>query len=114
MLCGNAVADCLSREASMRPDCTRALLLAPQFVARSLRAAAQGVGGIGGNRDVVTEKRGAFQFLHLVPGTYSVKAELAGFHAHVARPECRWRSAAERARRVERLRLRHAAFSVGD
>ena len=71
-----------------------------------LRASAQGVGGIGGtitdssgavlpgatvalsnpgtiggNQETVTDGRGAFQFLRLVPGTYAVKAELAGFRA---------------------------------
>ncbi|HEV8346309.1 MAG TPA: TonB-dependent receptor [Vicinamibacterales bacterium] len=71
-----------------------------------LRASAQGVGGIGGtitdssgavlpgatvalsnpgtiggNQETVTDGRGAFQFLRLVPGTYAVKAELGGFRA---------------------------------
>src|SRR4029077_13704569 len=36
-------------------------------------------GTIGGNQETVTDGRGAFQFLRLVPGTYAVKAELAGF-----------------------------------
>jgi hypothetical protein len=69
------------------------------------QAAAQGVGGIGGtiadksgavlpgatvtlssprgtigsNQVAVTDERGTFQFSRLVPGSYSVKAELAGF-----------------------------------
>jgi hypothetical protein len=38
-------------------------------------------GTIGGNQETTTDARGAFQFLRLVPGTYSVKAELAGFRA---------------------------------
>jgi len=36
-------------------------------------------GTIGGNREVLTDERGAFQFLRLIPGTYSVKATLQGF-----------------------------------
>jgi len=36
-------------------------------------------GTVGGNRDTVTDERGAYQFLRLVPGTYAVKAELQGF-----------------------------------
>ena len=36
-------------------------------------------GTIGGNQSAVTDDRGAFQFLRLVPGTYTVKAELTGF-----------------------------------
>ena len=36
-------------------------------------------GTIGGNQQTTTDGRGAFQFLRLVPGTYGVKAELAGF-----------------------------------
>ena len=36
-------------------------------------------GTLGGNREVLTDERGAFQFLRLVPGTYSVKASLQGF-----------------------------------
>ena len=38
-------------------------------------------GVIGGNQQTVTDARGSYQFLRLVPGTYSVKAELAGFKA---------------------------------
>jgi hypothetical protein len=38
-------------------------------------------GSIGGNQDAATDARGAFQFLRLVPGTYTVKAELAGFRS---------------------------------
>src|SRR5882672_4452680 len=40
-------------------------------------------GTIGGNQETVTDGRGAFQFLRLVPGTYAVKAELAGFRATI-------------------------------
>lgn len=40
-------------------------------------------GTIGGNRVGVTDARGAFQFLRLVPGRYRVKAELAGFQSVV-------------------------------
>jgi hypothetical protein len=36
-------------------------------------------GTVGGNREVFTDERGAYQFLRLVPGTYSVKASLQGF-----------------------------------
>src|SRR5215813_1173958 len=37
------------------------------------------LGTIGGNQATVTDERGAFQFLRLVPGTYTVRAELQGF-----------------------------------
>jgi hypothetical protein len=36
-------------------------------------------GTVGGNQQVVTDARGAYQFNRLVPGTYGVKAELQGF-----------------------------------
>src|SRR5262245_54765536 len=36
-------------------------------------------GTVGGNQEVSTDERGAYQFLRLVPGTYSVKAVLQGF-----------------------------------
>src|SRR4051794_11554187 len=36
-------------------------------------------GTIGSNQSAVTDDRGTFQFTRLVPGTYSVKAELPGF-----------------------------------
>jgi hypothetical protein len=36
-------------------------------------------GTVGGNQETVTDQRGAFQFLRLVPGTYRVHAELSGF-----------------------------------
>jgi len=36
-------------------------------------------GVIGGNQEAVTTERGTYQFTRLVPGTYSVKAELSGF-----------------------------------
>ena len=36
-------------------------------------------GLIGGNQETVTDERGAYQFTRLVPGTYSVTAELSGF-----------------------------------
>jgi hypothetical protein len=39
-------------------------------------------GTVGGNREVLTDERGAFQFLRLVPGTYSVKASLQGFRPY--------------------------------
>ncbi len=37
------------------------------------------LGSIGGNQAAVTDERGAFQFIRLVPGTYNVRAELQGF-----------------------------------
>ena len=37
------------------------------------------LGTIGGNQTTVTDDRGAFQFVRLVPGTYTVRAELSGF-----------------------------------
>src|SRR5713101_7398443 len=40
-------------------------------------------GTIGGNQEAVTDARGAFQFIRLVPETYSVKAELPGFRPAV-------------------------------
>ena len=40
-------------------------------------------GTIGGNQVAVTDARGAYQFLRLVPGRYSVKAELVGFQSLV-------------------------------
>src|SRR5438093_8444961 len=40
-------------------------------------------GTIGGNQQGVTDARGAYQFTRLVPGRYSVKAELAGFRPAV-------------------------------
>lgn len=39
---------------------------------------AQG-GTLGGSQDTVSDARGAYQFLRLVPGTYTVKAQLSGF-----------------------------------
>jgi hypothetical protein len=36
-------------------------------------------GVIGGNQQAITNERGGFQFPRLVPGQYSVRAELAGF-----------------------------------
>lgn len=36
-------------------------------------------GTIGANQQTITDERGAYQFLRLVPGTYIVKAELQGF-----------------------------------
>src|SRR5207237_8006666 len=38
-------------------------------------------GSIGGNQEAVADPRGAFQFLRLVPGTYTVKAEIEGFRS---------------------------------
>ena len=40
-------------------------------------------GAIGGSQVAVTDTRGAYQFLRLVPGRYSVKAELVGFQSVV-------------------------------
>ena len=37
------------------------------------------LGSLGGNQTTVTDERGAFQFVRLVPGTYTVRAELSGF-----------------------------------
>lgn len=42
-----------------------------------------GQGVIGGEQTGVTEARGAYQFTRLVPGSYSVKAELPGFSTAV-------------------------------
>jgi hypothetical protein len=39
---------------------------------------AQG-GTLGGSQETISDTRGAYQFLRLVPGTYIVKAQLAGF-----------------------------------
>lgn len=39
-------------------------------------------GTVGGNREVFTDERGAYQFVRLVPGTYSVKAVLQGFRPY--------------------------------
>jgi hypothetical protein len=36
-------------------------------------------GSVGGNQETVSDARGAYQFLRLVPGTYSVKATMQGF-----------------------------------
>jgi hypothetical protein len=36
-------------------------------------------GSVGGNQEAITDERGAYQFTGLVPGTYGVRAELAGF-----------------------------------
>src|SRR6185436_1040545 len=41
---------------------------------------AQG-GTLGGTQETVSDARGAYQFLRLVPGTYIVKASLAGFRS---------------------------------
>ena len=38
---------------------------------------------IGGNQEAVTDARGTFQFIRLVPGVYTVKADLAGFRSAV-------------------------------
>jgi carboxypeptidase family protein len=40
-------------------------------------------GTIGGNQEAVTDARGAYQFTRLVPGSYSVKAQLGGFRPTV-------------------------------
>jgi hypothetical protein len=40
-------------------------------------------GSIGGNQETVADARGAFQFIRLVPGTYTVKGELEGFRTAV-------------------------------
>ena len=36
-------------------------------------------GTVGGSQETVSDARGAYQFLRLVPGPYSVKAQLQGF-----------------------------------
>ena len=36
-------------------------------------------GTVGGSQERITDERGAFQFLRLVPGSYSVRAQLPGF-----------------------------------
>src|SRR5215203_5550152 len=40
-------------------------------------------GTIGSNQTSVSDERGGFQFTRLVPGSYSVKAELPGFGAAI-------------------------------
>ena len=40
-------------------------------------------GSIGGNQESVSDARGTFQFIRLVPGVYTVKADLAGFRPAV-------------------------------
>jgi Carboxypeptidase regulatory-like domain len=40
-------------------------------------------GSIGGNQETVSDGRGAFQFIRLVPGVYTVKGDLAGFRSAV-------------------------------
>src|SRR5262245_32466926 len=40
-------------------------------------------GVIGGDQETVSDGTGAYQFVRLIPGTYSVKAELQGFRAVV-------------------------------
>src|SRR5438128_3818742 len=40
-------------------------------------------GTIGGNQTTVSDAQGAYQFTRLVPGRYSVKAELQGFRATI-------------------------------
>ena len=41
-------------------------------------SSAQG-GTLGGNQETVSDSRGSYQFLRLVPGTYTVRAQLSGF-----------------------------------
>src|SRR4051812_6138083 len=36
-------------------------------------------GTVGGSQESVADERGTYQFLRLVPGTYRVRAQLAGF-----------------------------------
>src|SRR4029450_5765147 len=38
-------------------------------------------GTVGGSQETVSDSRGAYQFLRLVPGTYSVRAQLQGFRS---------------------------------
>src|SRR5215207_11422027 len=40
-------------------------------------------GSIGGNQETVSDARGTFQFIRLVPGVYTVKGDLAGFRPAV-------------------------------
>ena len=40
-------------------------------------------GTVGGNQQTVTDERGAYQFIRLVPGNYGVRAELPGFRSTV-------------------------------
>ena len=42
-------------------------------------ALASAQGTIGGNQQAISDARGEYQFIRLVPGTYSVQAELQGF-----------------------------------
>src|SRR2546422_4337695 len=100
----------ISRRTAMsaRPFLRRSLFAIVLWASMVLAASAQGVGAIGGtitdssgavlpgasvtlsnpgtiggNQETVADGRGAFQFLRLVPGTYAVKAELAGFRATI-------------------------------
>ena len=91
----------------MSIDCflSRAWVVVAIVMSSALPAMAQGVGGIsgtvmdasgavlpgatvtlsssqgtvGGSQERITDERGAFQFLRLVPGSYSVRAQLPGF-----------------------------------
>ena len=40
-------------------------------------------GVIGGDQEVLTDARGTYQFIRLVPGTYTVTARLIGFSTRV-------------------------------
>src|SRR5690349_1199774 len=87
---------------------SRAFLLIVASLVWSIPAAAQGVGGIGGtvmdssgavlpgvtltltsaqggtlgaNREAVSDERGNYQFVRVVPGTYVVRGQMQGFRS---------------------------------
>src|SRR2546428_8218190 len=90
---------------SSREFLRRSLFVVSVWLCSALPAAAQGVGSIGGtvmdttgavlpgatvtlssaqstvgsNQETISDARGAYQFLRLVPGTYIVKATMPGF-----------------------------------
>src|SRR5215216_3000480 len=41
-------------------------------------SSAQG-GTLGANQEAVSDQRGNYQFVHVVPGTYTVRAQMQGF-----------------------------------
>ncbi len=56
---------------------------ASEAVLPGVTVALSNPGTIGGNQEVVTDDRGAYQFTRLVPGRYSVRATLTGFRPAV-------------------------------
>lgn len=89
----------------VRPLVTGGILVAALFLGAALPALAQGVGeirgtvmdtsgavlpgatvtltndqgAVGGNQEAVSDERGTYAFVRLVPGTYNVRAQLTGF-----------------------------------